>query len=273
MTGSIYETMAEIHDELTQEHQEKQESQEKENEYISENGESGDNSNENRERSEDGRAEDYKREENDQSNGREEDENESSTEDQSKNQIDFSSYHEKAKKMGCSAEDAIEQLFAAHEALEKDPAKALAWLKEQYGVKGDLAEATIFAQREKEINDGKLLADFYSLREARDDKGSLKYPHFQSLEGDILSHLQSGKASDAPKAYDMAFWGNETLREKHLAELKEKAKIDVREEIKQQEADYASTQNIKTKGAASSGENQKESFRQTMSHIYDELTV
>ena len=182
-------------------------------------------------------------------------------------------FREKAEKMGRGFEDVLQELFSAHEALEKNPAQAIEWLKQQYGgVSSEKADITNPVTNTQ--GDVKILADLYALRDARDEKGQLKYPHFESLERDVLQNLQSGKALDAPNAYEMAFWSNQNLRAKHLKEIEDGYKLQAQEEVKLQQAAVADAKNVKTQGVtATSGENKGENIRQTMSAIYDELVV
>lgn len=172
-------------------------------------------------------------------------------------------FRSKAEAMDLSFEEAVERLFLAHEALEKNPEAALKWLQKEYGVK--LGEETSLKGQ------AQYLADLYSLRDARDEKGSLKYPHFKELQTDVLYFMQSGRAKDATSAYEMAFWSKAGMRDKHLSELKESYKQAAEEMIRAQESQKAIALNVSSEGRELGSDDAHQSMRQTMHHLYDEL--
>lgn len=172
-------------------------------------------------------------------------------------------FRSKAEAMDLSFEEAVERLFLAHEALEKNPEAALKWLQQEYGISLN-DEPSLKGQAQ-------YLADLYSLRDARDEKGSLKYPHFKELQTDVLYFMQSGRAKDATSAYEMAFWSKADMRNKHLSELKESYKQAAEEMVRAAESQKAVALNVSSEGRELGSDDGHQSMRQTMHHLYDEL--
>lgn len=174
-------------------------------------------------------------------------------------------FRSKAEAMDLSFEEAVERLFLAHEALEKNPEAALKWLQREYSV--------TLGEEPSMKGQAQYLADLYSLRDARDEKGCLKYPHFKDLQTDVLYFMQSGRAKDATSAYEMAFWSKADMRDKHLSELKETYKQAAQEMLRAEESQKAVALNVSSEGRELGSDDSHQSMRQTMNHLYDELTA
>jgi hypothetical protein len=172
-------------------------------------------------------------------------------------------FRSKAEAMDLSFEEAVERLFSAHEALEKNPEAALKWLQREYSV--------TLGEEHSMKGQAQYLADLYSLRDARDEKGCLKYPHFKDLQTDVLYFMQSGRAKDATSAYEMAFWSKADMRNKHLSDLKESYKQAAQEMLRAEESEKAVALNVSSEGRELGSEDAHQSMRQTMTHLYDEL--
>jgi hypothetical protein len=135
---------------------------------------------------------------------------------------------------GVSEGEMIRRFVAVHKKLESDPAGAIEWIAELYGVdvKTPKAETT-----ELETPRVDALEEKMSAREQRDAiakahavndevvklRGEGKMPLYEQAEPIMMQLVQRAQALREPlpsvmELYDQAIYGNKSLREKHLAQ-------------------------------------------------------
>jgi len=96
-----------------------------------------------------------------------------------------------------------------------------------------------------------------------DEKGSLKYPHFGTLEGDILSLCKSGQAgtgdfkSMLESSYDKALWMNPTTREQLLVQKQSSSKKEAIDKQSKAAAQAKKSAKSNKKGTSAKAEKPK----------------
>lgn len=123
---------------------------------------------------------------------------------------------------GLDEVSAVRQLLAIRDELRADPKTTLLSLAQQFGVDLSTTEETdidpsVLALR-KELNDVKqeqarreqeaqqqsqqtLVQQVEDFAQAKDEKGELKHPHFETIRTDMGRMIQSGLAADMEEAY------------------------------------------------------------------------
>lgn len=182
----------------------------------------------------------------------------------------------------------LSRLVQAHNFLEADPTKAIAWLAQQYGVKaptGDQkAEADEFADPEiaalrREIADLKARENERHQQQIRGEQSrnerlirefAEKNEHFETVRGLMAGLMQSGAAKDLQDAYDQAVWAHPETR-KAMAEKQEAEKLKMAQvrAAKAQKAAAASSRPAAVKGSPV----EARSIDDTLAEVYDRATA
>ena len=138
---------------------------------------------------------------------------------------------------------AVRQLLAAHDYLRKDPANAIAWLANQYGVdigaigndpaledefadpqvkqlQQQVAQLTGFIQNQQTQQQSYEQASTQSFIDQfaaeTDASGNPAHPHFETVRSVMGSLISSGNATDLKSAYEAAVYANPELRQAEL---------------------------------------------------------
>jgi hypothetical protein len=152
----------------------------------------------------------------------------------------FKSQFERA---GMDDVGAVRQLLAAHDYLRKDPANAIAWLANQYGVdigaigndpaledefadpqvkqlQQQVAQLTGFIQNQQTQQQSYEQASTQSFidqfAQETDASGNPAHPHFETVRSVMGSLISSGNATDLKSAYEAAVYANPELRQEEL---------------------------------------------------------
>jgi hypothetical protein len=152
----------------------------------------------------------------------------------------FKSQFERA---GMDDVGAVRQLLAAHDYLRKDPANAIAWLANQYGVdigaigndpaledefadpqvkalQQQVAQLTGFIQNQQTQQQSYEQASTQSFIDQfaaeTDASGNPAHPHFEQVRSVMGSLISSGNATDLKSAYEAAVYANPELRQAEL---------------------------------------------------------
>jgi hypothetical protein len=152
----------------------------------------------------------------------------------------FKSQFERA---GMDDVGAVRQLLAAHDYLRKDPANAIAWLANQYGVdigaigndpaledefadpqvkqlQQQVAQLTGFIQNQQTQQQSYEQASTQSFIDQfaaeTDASGNPAHPHFETVRSVMGSLISSGNATDLKSAYEAAVYANPELRQEEL---------------------------------------------------------
>jgi hypothetical protein len=152
----------------------------------------------------------------------------------------FKSQFERA---GMDDVGAVRQLLAAHDYLRKDPANAIAWLANQYGVdigaigndpaledefadpqvkqlQQQVAQLTGFIQNQQTQQQSYEQASTQSFidqfAQETDASGNPAHPHFETVRSVMGSLISSGNATDLKSAYEAAVYANPELRQAEL---------------------------------------------------------
>lgn len=166
-------------------------------------------------------------------------------------------YRDQIKLRGMSEGQLINQLLAAQAALDRNPLETIKYFAKAYNVdlskfapqapppEDEFVDPQIKALRDeiKSLKEGrdqdiksKQLQDHNQAQQqlvefmaAKDEAGSPKYPHFESVRKAMGALMQSGDAKSLEEAYDKATWANSGVREQLLKAQQEKT-------LKEQEA-------------------------------------
>ena len=138
---------------------------------------------------------------------------------------------------------AVRQLLAAHDYLRKDPANAINWLANQYGVdvgaigndpaledeyadpqvkqlQQQVAQLTGFIQNQQTQQQSQVQASTQSLIDQfaaeTDANGNPKHPHFERVRGVMGTLISSENAKDLNTAYEMAVYADPELRQEQV---------------------------------------------------------
>ena len=170
---------------------------------------------------------------------------------------------------------AVRQLLAAHDYLRKDPANAINWLANQYGVdigaigndpasedefadpkvKGleqQVAQLTAFIQNQQTQQQSHEQASTQSFIDQfaaeTDAGGNPAHPHFEQVRSVMGSLISSGNATDLKTAYEMAVYADPELRK---AELESVAASQSQAKVKTEAVQKAKkAQRSKVRGSA-----------------------
>lgn len=137
---------------------------------------------------------------------------------------------EAARSRGIEPKEAINRLLTAQNHLDTDPANAIRWLAQSYGV--DLTQLAINPDyrapgrqtpQPQQVDDRTIEQKVAEILEQRDLQREISdfaknKPHFEAVKGHMQALLQSGAASDLEDAYDQAIWAKKDLRTQLLAE-------------------------------------------------------
>ena len=173
---------------------------------------------------------------------------------------------------------AVRQLLAAHDYLRKDPANAINWLANQYGVdigaigndpaaedefadpqvkqlQQQVAQLTGFIQNQQTQQQSHEQASTQSFIDQfaaeTDASGNPAHPHFETVRSVMGSLISSGNATDLKSAYDMAVYANPELRQE---ELKRVAASQSQAKVKTEAVQKAKkAQRSKVRGSATPG--------------------
>jgi hypothetical protein len=168
-------------------------------------------------------------------------------------------YRDKFALAGVRPEQAIQQLLAAQDALEKDPISALLYLARNYGVHPQqfvqsLGQAPVqptlppelqhlvqevttlkqsLSQREQSEAQAREAALTSQIEQFRADP---KHLYFENVSEDMALLLQNGRATDLADAYDKACWSNPEVRTLILADQARAAQEEAGERAKAEQA-------------------------------------
>lgn len=182
----------------------------------------------------------------------------------------------------------LQRLVQAHQYLEADPTKAIAWLAKQYGAtppNGDSsAEIDEFADpkiaalerriaeyeaRENERHQQQVRGERSRNEQLIQDFAS-KNEHFETVRGLMAGLLQSGAAKDLQDAYEQAVWAHPETRkamsDKQEAERQKMAQVRA---AKAQKAAAASSRPAAVKGSPA----EARSIDDTLAEVYDRATA
>ena len=147
------------------------------------------------------------------------------------------------ERAGMDEVGAVRQLLAAHDYLRKDPANAIAWLANQYGVdmaaigndpaaedefadpqvkqlQQQVAQLTGFIQNQQTQQQSQVQQSTQSLIDQfaaeTDANGNPKHPHFDRVRGVMGSLISSENAKDLATAYEMAVYADPELRQEQV---------------------------------------------------------
>lgn len=204
----------------------------------------------------------------------------------------FEPLRQAAARNGASADQGLERLLAANEFLDRDPARAIQWLAEAYGVdlfsaapaEGDksdyirslesrLERAERLASeshskvtaRERSEQEREQASIASSITEFAKDK-----PHFEAVRTHMAGLMQTGVAQTLQEAYEMAVYANPETR-KTLLEEQRKAEDERREKErakKAEEAKRGASLNAKSTAASPA---RKGSWEQTLREVGERL--
>ena len=160
------------------------------------------------------------------------------------------------ERAGMDEVGAVRQLLAAHDYLRKDPANAIAWLANQYGVdmaaigndpaaedefadpqvkqlQQQVAQLTGFIQNQQTQQQSQVQQSTQSLIDQfaaeTDANGNPKHPHFDRVRGVMGSLISSENAKDLATAYEMAVYADPELRQ---AQVKAMAAAQSQDNVK-----------------------------------------
>lgn len=182
----------------------------------------------------------------------------------------------------------LTRLIQAHQYLEADPTKAIAWLAKQYGATppngGQSEEPDEFADpkiaalerriaeyeaRENERHQQQVRGERSRNEQLIQDFAS-KNEHFETVRGLMAGLLQSGAAKDLQDAYDQAVWAHPETRkamsDKQEAERQKMAQVRA---AKAQKAAAASSRPAGVKGTPA----EARSIDDTLAEVYDRATA
>lgn len=145
---------------------------------------------------------------------------------------------------GMTETQAIKQLFAISDFASQDPLGFVQWYAEQRGIdltqlapqqeetpedpiQAEIAELRKQLQaresHEQQAEQAKINAEIADFRDAKDENGAAKYPHFDRVRQSMGAFLQSGQSSNLEDAYNRAIWAHPDIRAE-LLDQQEKAK-------------------------------------------------
>lgn len=170
-----------------------------------------------------------------------------------------------AQRNGVDEREGINRLLAANDYLERDPASAIQWLAQAYGVDlGNLEKAQqdrpradpAVSQLYQEVNS---LKSTLQQREQAEINQTIEsfakapgHEHFEDVKP-LMGHLlSSGQASSLEEAYEKAAWATPSVREKLMAAQTASRGVDARTK-EQQQAGKAKRAAISVSGSPSLG--------------------
>ena len=182
----------------------------------------------------------------------------------------------------------IHQLMNAQAVLTKNPTEGINWLKSHYGIKDstDTSEEipefetpeekqirelrnevnSLKQNRETDVQNAErdrqqqMFAEIAQFRDAVDEDGKTKHPHFDAVYPVMGGLLQSGRAKDLDDAYTQAVWAIPEYRD---SVIEEKSKEAVTKELeeKAKTVETAKKKAKTVKGKSSAKETKKEKTR------------
>lgn len=198
---------------------------------------------------------------------------------------------------GVSPGQYVRQLVAAEQYLRQNPAEAIQYLAQSYGV--DLqglnqqqadqppVDPTVAAlqQQVRTIQQGH--EQFIQQQQAQQQeaverqieafKADPKHKHFDAVESEMAAlaalDRQAGKQPELEDLYQRAIWANPAIREQLLAEQKVEAEKKAAEERakRRKEVERAAASNIGTQGTGAGETPRNESLEEQMARTYDRI--
>jgi hypothetical protein len=144
-------------------------------------------------------------------------------------------------------------------------------LEKQQAIVNRLAETQERSEREAEYRENlKIQSSIDEFVNAKDDKGELKYPHFESVRGTMSTLVRSGIASELADAYEQAILINADLRKDYIA--KQYSSVNrTADDMKRAEAAKAASFNVKSSpGSKIVDAKEKLSLRDTIKRAMDQ---
>jgi len=159
----------------------------------------------------------------------------------------------------------VQRLLNAQAFLQQNPVEGIKWLMKSYGVDEKQFRSTDGAVKQEEDDpyadpqvkalkeqvrqltesqnaearkaemerQNALTAQIVQFKNAENDDGSLKHPHFDQVKSVMAGLIQSGRADTLEKAYDQAVWAVPEYRDSVVEQkAKEKAEESLREKAK-----------------------------------------
>jgi len=149
---------------------------------------------------------------------------------------------EQARRAGVDEREGLNRLIAASDFLERDPANAIQWLAQQYGVNltqqpGDTGAPAQALPREV-LNTMQTVNTLHQRLEARERADAASaiqafasqpgHEHFDAVKADMGRLIETGQAHDMADAYEKAIWMNPDIRSQLVAAQTAKATADKR---------------------------------------------
>ena len=177
---------------------------------------------------------------------------------------------------GAAPEQAIQQLLHAQDYLNRSPVEGIKWLMKSYGVDekqfatpapDEYVDPEIKSLREEltQLKKGAedrareaetrrqraMLAEISNFRDATDEQGSPKHPHFNAVQGVMAGLLTAGRAKDMDDAYEQAVWAIPEYRDSVVENLaKERAQKELEEKLKKTQNAKQSAKTVQGKTSA-----------------------
>lgn len=177
----------------------------------------------------------------------------------------FEPYRERLALEGVSEAQVVQRLLAAQTYLERAPGEAIEWLAKSYGVdltryapkaaaEDDFIDPTIAplkqeidglkaqinqrTQQEQAQSQQQLYGQIASFREAKDEAGQPKHPHFDRVRAHMGAFMAADPSLTMDDAYERAVWAAPELRD-DLLKAREAEAAKAREEARKKEVEKA----------------------------------
>jgi hypothetical protein len=152
----------------------------------------------------------------------------------------FQPHRQRWQLKGWSEAQAVQQLLAAQDYLDRDPAAAIRWLANSYGLKPDQIVQTAAHQQQQADPLAQYLAPV--MQELQQVKATLTareqaeqtrqqnairteiesfskdHPHFETVKADMAALLHAGRAEHLQDAYEKATWAHPDVRRQIMDE-------------------------------------------------------
>lgn len=210
---------------------------------------------------------------------------------------------------GVAPEAYVQQLAAADHLLRTQPAQALQWIAQNYGldinqlVNGSQARGPELssdpqvaqlqqrldaisnvigsqqaaqaqaAQTARQAQHAEVNHTIETFRTATDDKGAPRYPHFEQLRQAMGALISVDPALKIEDAYDRAAWAVPEIRE-HILTAKaaeDSAKRQTEAEARATDAKRVARTNVATRGTAGSSPTAPKSHKDLMAEVWDRM--
>lgn len=220
---------------------------------------------------------------------------------------EFEPYRRDLNMMGLNEDQAVRQLLTLNDYARKDPAGYIKWVAEQANV--DLAGLAGNGQnQDDELTDPETRAlkkeiatlrdqvqqlggtvkeqqtsqqqqsaqavqnTIQEFRQAQDESGNPKHPHFDKVEAHMAALLSQGAASNLQDAYDQAVWANPETRKQVMKDQDRRKEQSRKKEV--EKARKASARNVRgTAATTGAGDKQPdfENWHKELERTFEQL--